>query len=185
MYKDMVRDKKLALGAASQATFPAEISLPVPVLPGPRTGHSSRKMRRSWIPYRRSVKKEKVDEARFQRVKTKLRAALIRKLDSNSGLAAELCYLRVNYGDWRKLFTELDDNNKVTADDVQRVAKKYLSNENRTVAYTYHPTRRRRQMTARSDTRALSIARSFALGCAAQARPPPRPAHPPRPPPLL
>ncbi len=59
----------------------------------------------------------------LQRVKTKLRAALIRKLDSNSGLASELCSYSVSYGDWRKLFTELDDYNKVTADDVQRVAQ--------------------------------------------------------------
>ena len=45
-------------------------------------------------------------------MKTKLRAELIRKLDNNSGLAAELCSYAVNYGDWRKLFTELDDYNK-------------------------------------------------------------------------
>ena len=45
----------------------------------------------------------------------------------------------MNYGDWRKLFTELDDYNKVTADDVQRVANTYLVKEHRTVAYTYVP----------------------------------------------
>jgi predicted Zn-dependent peptidase len=72
-------------------------------------------------------------------VKTKLRAALIRKLGSNSGLAQELTYYDANFGDWRKLFTELDDYDKVTADDVMRVAKTYLVKDSRTVAYTYAP----------------------------------------------
>ena len=40
------------------------------------------------------------------------------------------------YGDWRKLFTSLDDIDRVTADDVQRVARKYFVTSSRTVAYT-------------------------------------------------
>jgi predicted Zn-dependent peptidase len=64
---------------------------------------------------------------------------LIQKLDSNSGLASELCNYSVNYGDWRKLFTELEEFNKVTAEDVQRVAKTYLVASGRTVAYTVAP----------------------------------------------
>jgi len=68
-----------------------------------------------------------------------LRAALIRKLDSNSELASELCTYSVNFGDWRKLFTQLEEYNKVTAADVQRVAQKYLIQNTRTVAYTQAP----------------------------------------------
>ncbi len=37
------------------------------------------------------------------------------------------------------MFTELDEYNKVTADDVLRVAKTYLVENSRTVAYTYAP----------------------------------------------
>jgi len=40
------------------------------------------------------------------------------------------------YGDWRKLFTSLDDLDKVTAEDVQRVARQYLMMPSRTAAYT-------------------------------------------------
>ena len=85
------------------------------------------------------VKKDKVEATTLMRVKTKLRADLIRKLASNTGLAVELCSYYVNYGDWRKLFTELEEYEKVTADDVQRVAKQYLVTERRTVAYSYVP----------------------------------------------
>jgi predicted Zn-dependent peptidase len=69
-------------------------------------------------------------------VKTKARAGLIRQLDSNSGLASLLTSFHVAFGDWRKLFTALDDVNKVTAADVQRVAQKYFVPEGRTVAVT-------------------------------------------------
>jgi predicted Zn-dependent peptidase len=69
----------------------------------------------------------------------KLRAGLIRKLDSNSGLAAELCTFSANFGDWRKLFTQLEEYDKVTSADVQRVAKTYLIENTRTVAYTQAP----------------------------------------------
>jgi predicted Zn-dependent peptidase len=36
-------------------------------------------------------------------------------------------------GDWRNLFKQLDDIEKVTADDIQLVAQKYFTVENRTV----------------------------------------------------
>ena len=69
-------------------------------------------------------------------MKTKVRAGLIRRLGSNAGLASVLTVYYATYGDWRKLFTSLDDLNKVTADDVQRVALKYFDPASRTVAYT-------------------------------------------------
>ena len=75
----------------------------------------------------------------IDRVKTKLRASLIRQLDSNSGLAQQLTSYYVSYGDWRKLFTGLDEINAVTADDVQRVARKYFVPRTRTVAWTVAP----------------------------------------------
>jgi predicted Zn-dependent peptidase len=55
-------------------------------------------------------------------------------------MAEELTSYYVNYGDWRKMFTAIDELDKVTVDDVQRVAKKYLVPETRTVVYTVAPT---------------------------------------------
>jgi predicted Zn-dependent peptidase len=140
IYKEMVRDKKIALGAASYATYPGG------KYPGlflffvvPNSGHSVEEMEKSVYEIIDRVKKDKPDAAALQRVKTNLRAALIQKLDSNSGLASELASYSAQYGDWRKLFTELDEYNHVTAEDVQRVAQKYLLESTRTVVYTYAP----------------------------------------------
>jgi len=140
IYKDMVRDKQIALGAGSQATFPGG-KYPSLFLffVAPGTGHTVEENEKELYTIIEQVKNTKADDVTLNRVKTKLRADLIRKLASNSGLAAELCSYYVNYGDWRKLFTDLDEYNRVTADDVQRVAKMYLTPQRRTVAYTYVP----------------------------------------------
>ena len=140
IYKEMVRDKKIALGAGSQSTFPSG-RYPSLFLffVAPSSGHTVEENETALNEIIERVKKEKVDAETLDRVKTKLRATLIRKLDSNSGLASELCSYYVAYGDWRKLFTELDEYNRITADDVQRVAKTYLIANTRTVAYTYAP----------------------------------------------
>ena len=80
-----------------------------------------------------------MDAETLARVKAKARAAVIRRLGSNAGLASLLPAYYAAYGDWRKLFTSLDDLDKVTADDVQRVARKYFVASSRTVAYTMNP----------------------------------------------
>jgi predicted Zn-dependent peptidase len=140
MYKDMVRDKQIALAAGSQPTFPGgkypSLFLFFVV---PSSGHTVEENEKEVYQVIEQVKTTKVDAETLARVKTKLRADLIRKLANNTGLAAELCSYYVNYGDWRRLFTELDDYDKVTAEDVQRVAQKYLVTEHRTVAYTFAP----------------------------------------------
>jgi predicted Zn-dependent peptidase len=140
MYREMVRDKKIALAAESGATFPSGKYPSLFIFfVVPSSGHSIEENEKALYDIIERVKKEKVDETALERVKTKLRADVIRRLDSNSGLASELCNYSANFGDWKKLFTELDDYNRITAEDVQRVAKAYLTPSTRTVAYTYVP----------------------------------------------
>ncbi|MBI4877783.1 MAG: insulinase family protein [Acidobacteria bacterium] len=140
LYKELVRDKKLALAAMAAATFPQgkypNLFLLFLV---PNPGHTVEENEKAAYEILERLKKEKVDQATMDRVKTKLRASLVRQLDSNSGLAQELTSYYVNYGDWRKLFTGLDEINAVTADDVQRVAREYFVQKTRSVAYTVQP----------------------------------------------
>ena len=140
LYKDMVRDKKLALAAFAAATVPSgkypNLFLLMSV---PGMGKTVEENEKELYAVVDRLKNEKVDEATLSRVKTKVRAGLIRQLDSNSGLAQQLASYYVNYGDWRKLFTGLEEINRVTADDVQRVARKYFVETERTVAYTVAP----------------------------------------------
>jgi predicted Zn-dependent peptidase len=137
LYKDMVRDKKLSLAAISAPTYPGgkypNLFLFFLV---PSVGKTIEENEKEFYDVLEKFKTEKVDDVTLARVKTKARAGLIHQLDSNSGLASQLNTFYVNYGDWRKLFTALDDVNKVTAADVQRVAQQYFIPNGRTVAVT-------------------------------------------------
>ena len=138
MYKDIVRDKKLALAAGAESEFPGGKYPSLfffYLIPG--LGHTAEEGEKELDTLIANLKKEKVDEAALARVKTRTRAGLIRQLDDNAGLAQLLASYYANYGDWKKLFTSLDEIDKVTADDVQRVAAKYFTQENRTVAVTF------------------------------------------------
>jgi predicted Zn-dependent peptidase len=140
MYKELVRDKQIALEAESLDAYPGNKypSLFIFfVVPAP--GHTLDENEKAIYDIIERVKTQPVDEASIKRVKTKLRANLIQSLDSNTGLAETLASYQSLYGDWRKVFTELDDYNKVTAADIQRVAKQYLLDTSRTVAWTYVP----------------------------------------------
>ncbi len=137
LYKELVRDKRIALAVQAGATFPSGKYANLFVLFDlPQAGHTIEENEKAVLDIIGRLKREKVDDATLQRVKTKVRAGLIRQLDSNSGLASQLPYYSVMYGDWRVMFTGLKDIEKVTADDVQRVAKKYFTDENRTVVHT-------------------------------------------------
>ncbi|HEY6339926.1 MAG TPA: pitrilysin family protein [Bryobacteraceae bacterium] len=140
IYKDMIRDKRMALGAEADALYPGGKYPSLFIFfVAPAQGHTVEENEKEMDAIIERVKTQKVDAESLQRVKTKLRASLIRKLDNNAGMAEQLCFYEANFGDWRRLFTELQDYDKVTADDVMRVAKTYLVKEHRTVAYTYTP----------------------------------------------
>src|SRR5699024_8134572 len=81
----------------------------------------------------KKVKQGEVTQEELDRVRTKARASLVRGLNSNSGLAQRLASAESLQGDWRKVFTNLEDLQKVTLDDIQRVARKYFTKDNRTV----------------------------------------------------
>jgi predicted Zn-dependent peptidase len=135
IYKDLVEEKRVALEAGADPSFPGSKYPNLFLLYiVPNQGKTLTDCEKPLFDVLDRLKTHKVDEATLQRVKTKLRAELIGKLDGNSQLASELNAYQVAYGDWRRLFTELDEIQKVTADDVQRVATRYFTPETRTIA---------------------------------------------------
>jgi predicted Zn-dependent peptidase len=138
MYTDMVRDKRIALFASADDTFPGGRYPNLFVFYiGPALGHSVDENAKELEAVLERFKSEKVSDEELARVKTKTRAGLIRRLASNSGLASLLTAYYADYGDWRKLFTSLQEIDRVTAGDVQRAARKYFVPERRTMAFTY------------------------------------------------
>lgn len=140
LYRDLIQDKKIALAAQAGATFPSGKYPNMFIFFGlPNAGHTVEEVEKGIYANIERLKSETVDAATLQRVKTKVRAGLIRQLDSNTGLASQLPFYEVMYGDWRVMFKGLDDIDKVTAEDVQRVARTYFTPEGRTVVYSTSP----------------------------------------------
>ncbi len=137
LYKKMVEEKRLALFTQAGANFPSDkypgvfllISVPSP-------GKTIEENEKAIYEILEDMKNKPLDAAVLQRQKTQLRASLIRGLDSNMGMAQNLAVNHVLRGSWRNLFTDLQDIDKVTAEDVQRVAKQYFVEAGRTVVTT-------------------------------------------------
>lgn len=137
LYQNLVRDNKLALEVETADTFP-DGRYPNLFLffVTPALGHTVEENERALGELLGTFKARKIDARTLDRVKIKARASVIRRLDNNEGLASLLTANYAAYGDWRKLFTSLDDLDKVTAEDVQRVAQQYLVTPSETSAYT-------------------------------------------------
>ncbi len=132
LYKTLVKDKKIAVSANAGPMlnkYPALFMF----MAVPAKGHANQECEEAIYAEIEKLKTEPVTPEELLKAKTRSRADLIRQLDSNSGLAAQLTFYEVVTGDWRNLFTQLDQIEKVTADDLQRVAKTYFTTKNRTV----------------------------------------------------
>jgi zinc protease len=75
-----------------------------------------------------------VEAPELNKAKNQLLTDLYRDLKTISGRANLLGRYEIYHGDYQRLFTAGEQISAVTADDVQRVAKKYLTKANRTVA---------------------------------------------------
>ena len=79
------------------------------------------------------LKTEPVTDEELQKAKNQLEASFIYSHDSVTDQADQLGYYETIYS-WRYLDTYLENVQKVTKDDIQRVAQKYFTEKNRTVA---------------------------------------------------
>jgi len=134
LYKSLVKEKKIAVAASGFPGMPGD-KYPSLFLfyAVPARGHSNQVCEEAIYAEIDKLKTELVSPEELAKAKTRSRASLIRQLDSNSGLAAQLTFFEVVTGDWRNLFKQLDDIDKVQAQDIQRVAKEYFTTKNQTV----------------------------------------------------
>jgi len=139
LYKRLVRDEKLALAAA------AFTGLPGAKYPGlfifytvPMQGKTNAENEKAVLEEIEKLKNEPVTAEELQRVKTRAKADLLRSMQDPMGIATQLAFFEKVAGGWPKLFTQLEKIDRVTADDIMRVAKEYFVESNRTVAQIEH-----------------------------------------------
>jgi len=134
LYRSLVRDKKLASFAGGFSGLPgvkyphlfAFFGLPLP-------GHTPGEIRDAVHAEIERLKNEDISDDELKMIKTRAKANLIRRLAENEGLAQQLATIVALYGDWRELFHEVDRIDKVTKQDIRRVANKTFVTTNRTV----------------------------------------------------
>jgi predicted Zn-dependent peptidase len=134
LYRSLVKEKRLAMATSGFQGMPGQ------KYPGlflfyamPARGHTNQECEQALYAEIARLRDEPVSEQELEKAKTRARASLIRQLDSNSGLAGELTSYQVLTGDWRNLFKQLEQIDRVTADDIQRVARTYFTSKNKTV----------------------------------------------------
>ncbi|MEM6251939.1 MAG: pitrilysin family protein [Cyanobacteria bacterium P01_D01_bin.156] len=134
MYQDMVQQSQIALNIGSANGFPGDrygniLLLYALTAPGSTVDELGDHVEALLT----ELQEKPVTPEELERVKTQARAALLRSLDSNSGMASILTEYEAKTNDWRNVFEELKAIEAVTADDVQRVAKATFVPSNRTV----------------------------------------------------
>ena len=134
LYMSLVETQRLALSAQGFSGFPGDkypnlmlfYALTAPDHTPDEVGLALRKEIER-------LKSEPVSAVELERVKTQVRAGLLRSLKSNMGMAQLLLEYEVKTGSWRNLFQELEAIAAVTPGDIQRVAQATFQAENRTV----------------------------------------------------
>ncbi|HVS30956.1 MAG TPA: pitrilysin family protein, partial [Thermoanaerobaculia bacterium] len=134
LYKSLVRDQKIAVQAAGFNGFPGE-KYPnlFTYFLVPAAGKTAAEMAAPLHAEIERLKNEDVTAEELESIKTRAKAALLRELDSNSGLALQLAMTETIRGDWRELFRGVDRIEKVTPADIRRVANEVFVPGNRTV----------------------------------------------------
>jgi predicted Zn-dependent peptidase len=140
LYSVLVQEKRLSQQAGAVATNPdgRYPNLFVFVL-SPAQGRTVEENQRALEDLLQRFKSTPPDAQLLARAKTQARGNVVRRMTSNSELAHLLTFVSVNYGDWRKLFTTLDDLDQVKAEDVQRAANRYFVATGRTTVFTVLP----------------------------------------------
>lgn len=142
LYRELVQKQKLALAATAIAAFPGSKYPPLFVIyVVPNRGRTVKENEKAVNAILESLKNEGVNDESLEKVKTQIRAQLLRQLDSNAGMAAQLAFFHANFGNWRKMLDQLKTIEQTTNEEVKRVARTYFIPSARTVAYTVQPER--------------------------------------------
>ena len=134
LYRTLVKEKKTAVNVFASAASAAKYPPLFYYMAIPAKEHSAEENEKAIYTEIEKLRQELVTPEELQKAKTRVKADLIRQLNDNFSLCASLVAYETLTGDWRDMFRTVDRIAKVTAEDVQRVAKQCFTVKNRTVA---------------------------------------------------
>jgi predicted Zn-dependent peptidase len=135
LYTSLVREKRIAASVSSDSNYPGVRAPNLFVIGAtPLAPHTTAEVEAAIYAELERLKTEPISPKEMEKVLNNLDADLVRALRSNGGLASQLALYQTVAGDWRYALKARDKIATVTAADVQRVASKYFTKSNRTVA---------------------------------------------------
>lgn len=137
MTKQLVNKSQQALAAASFPYFLEDAGLFINYAL-PNMGNSVESLENSMDSIINDLKVTLVGDKEFQKVKNQIESNFIQKNETMAGIAESLANYETYFGDANLINTEIEKFRKVTREDLQNVAKKYLNKNNR-VVLTYIP----------------------------------------------
>jgi len=133
MYKRIVDKDQLALSVRGGGDWSFDPSL-FTISAQPKAGVDPAAVEKAVYEELEKVKADAVTDEELEKAKNILLSGFYRDIKTISGRSNAIGTYEVFFGDYRKLFTAADDFAKVTKADVQRVARQYFTDRNRTVA---------------------------------------------------
>ncbi|HKS96709.1 MAG TPA: pitrilysin family protein [Terriglobia bacterium] len=134
LYRSLVRDKKIAAFAGGFNDFPgAKYPDLFVFFAVPTPGHTPEELRDAIHAEIDRLKREDISDDELTMIKTRVKADLLRSLDSNLGLAQQFALGQALVGDWRYYFEEADRIGQVSKADIRGVANQTFVDSNRDV----------------------------------------------------
>ena len=135
LFKRMIQKERIALSVETGTSLPADRYNNLFFFHGvPRAPHTTPDLERILYAEIDKLKKETVTAYELQKIKNQLRAHFVYALQSNEGLSSQLAYFEAFFGGWETMleFTAIVES--ITPHEIMEVARKYLVQDNRTVA---------------------------------------------------
>jgi zinc protease len=133
MYRRLVDKDQIALSVSGGSDLAFDPTL-FEVSAQPKAGVEPAVVEKAIYEELSRVASESVSDSEIEKAKNILLSGFYRQIRTISGRSNAIGSYDVFFGDYKKLFSAADDFAKVTKADVQRVAKTYFSDKNRTVA---------------------------------------------------
>jgi zinc protease len=133
MYQRLIDGDQLAISVTGGTGFSIDPTL-FSITVQPKAGVAPEAAEKAVYEELDRLKTSPVAPEELEKAKNILLAQFYRDQKTIAGKAGVLGRYEMFLGDYRKMFTAADEYAKVTAGDLQRVAKKYFTDRNRTVA---------------------------------------------------
>jgi len=133
LYQRVVDKEQLAINIGGGSGFAFDPTL-LTITAQPKAGVEPQTVEKAVYEELERIKNEPVSDQELEKARNIVLATFYRQTSTINGRANTLGAYEVFFGDYHKLFTAVESYNKVTKDDIQRVAKKYLNEKGRTVA---------------------------------------------------